>query len=139
MSYHKINRLGLLFIATSFFFSCNNAHDQSSAGNDVEKKVDTAAIIQSFYYEHAKDTNFSHFQRVIIINENGTCPNCNNIFAMEHGNEVNQDSVLFIISSFGSRVDISKYISNPRANVIWDSLCQLDDLLLLDKCEIVDL
>lgn len=137
MSYCKMNRLGLLLIATSLFSSCNISYDSSNIENYND--VDTAAIIQSFYNEYAKDTNFSHFQKVILINEHGSCLNCNNLFSLEHENEVNSDSVLFIISSYGCRIDISKYITNPHDNVIWDSLCLLDELLLFEKCEILDL
>lgn len=133
----QMNRLFFLLIATSLFSACYMSYDSPNIDN--VNCVDTAATVQSFYYEHAKDTNFSHFQRVIFINEHGSCLNCNNLFSLEHENEVNCDSILFIISSYGSKIDISKYISNPHDNVIWDSLCLFDDLLLLEKCEVLDL
>ena len=65
--------------------------------------------------------------------------NCNNGFCLNHQDEVNDESVLFIISSYGQKIDISNYVLQQHNNVIWDSTGNLNKLLPLNKCEIINL
>lgn len=126
----------LFAICSLLVMSCNSRPET----NIVDDDLDTLSIIRDFYYEHGHDTNFSCFKRVIIINELGPCMNCNNSFCLTHQYEIDDESVLFIVSSYGMKIDISHYILHQHNNnVIWDSTSKFNDLLPIGHCEIIDL
>lgn len=125
----------LFAISCLLIVSCNGCPETHS----VDAELDTLSIIRNFYYEHGHDTNFSSFRKVILLNELGTCMNCNNGFCLNHQDEVSDESVLFIISSYGQKIDISNYVLQQHNNVIWDSTGNLNKLLPLNKCEIINL
>lgn len=101
--------------------------------------VDTLLTVKHFYTEQTQRDDFSKYRRAIIINENGTCLNCNNAFAQAHAKNIVDDSTLFIVSSEGAKVDISPYISRQHRNVIWDTSYAFESLFTLDQCTILEL
>lgn len=94
--------------------------------------------IESFYHQF-KNGDFNQFKRVIVINEGGTCLNCNNIFARSQVQKVNDPANLFIVSAQGTRVDISAYISKNAPNLIMDYKNEFSHLNLVKGCTIFEL
>lgn len=126
MKLHGYISLVLLII------SCNNQAGQTHGKNENE-------IIKEFYTSQTSREDFSKYRSAILINEGGSCLNCNNAFALSHANEIEDDSILFIVSSCGSRIDISPYITQERSNIIWDSMSVFEELLPLETCKVVEL
>lgn len=94
--------------------------------------------IERFYHQFKKG-DFGRFKRVIVINEEGTCLNCNNIFAQSQFQKVDEASNLFIVSAQGTRVDISAYISKNAPNLIMDYTNEFGRLNLVKGCTIFEL
>ncbi len=114
----------LFLISFVFFVSCS-----------PQTKYDK---IEDFYYQFKED-NFSNFDYIIVINEDGTCLNCNNSFAKAMSSNVSSDEVLFIVSGRGFKVDISDYIDNKKKNIIWDEDELFQELNLVEKCAVIEL
>lgn len=121
------NSIFLLIIVSAILGSCNR-----KAASEAEK-------IKSFYYQCVPDGDFGRFSRVVIINELGTCMNCNNRFASCQYADIDNDSVLYIVSSQGARIDISKYTDSARSNVVWDTMFLFNDLGISDTCTVIHL
>lgn len=94
--------------------------------------------IERFYLQF-KQGDFSRFKKVIVINEEGTCLNCNNIFARNQAEKVDETTYLFIVSGQGTRVDISAYISKNAPNLIVDYTNEFSRLNLVKGCAIFEL
>lgn len=94
--------------------------------------------IERFYYQFKKG-DFNQFKRVIVINEEGTCINCNNLFAQSQAQQVDETTNLFIVSGQGTRVDISAYISKNAPNLIMDYKNEFSRLDLVRGCTIFEL
>ena len=94
--------------------------------------------IESFYLQFKKG-DFNQFKRVIVINEEGTCINCNNLFARSQAKQVDETTNLFIVSGQGTRVDISAYISKNAPNLIVDYRNEFSRLDLVKGCTIFEL
>lgn len=115
--------LPILF-ACLLAFSCNKK-------SDVEK-------IREYYYSNKPDGNFENFHKVVIINELGNCINCNNKFALQMSDSINNEEILFIVSCSGAKVDISPYLDKNQNNIIVDRLAKFDLLQISNACAIVD-
>ncbi|MNK24848.1 hypothetical protein D3C87_431630 [compost metagenome] len=94
--------------------------------------------IESFYRQF-KQGDFNRFKRVIVINEEGTCLKCNNIFAQTQAQKVDETENLFIVSGQGTRVDISAYISKNAPNLIMDYKNEFSKLNLVKGCTVFEL
>ena len=94
--------------------------------------------IETFYYQF-KDGDFNKFKRVIVINEEGTCLNCNNIFAINQVKNIDKTTNLFIVSGQGIRVDISAYVSKNAPNVIMDYKNKFGGLNITKGCTVFEL
>ena len=113
--------------------ACNGNQENHSEATSL----DTTAIIQQFYTDQTQKNDFSKYRQAIIINERGLCLNCNNAFSLCNAKDLDNDSTLFIISSDGTQIDISPYLSTQHPNVIWDSLYSFDSLLPMNQCSII--
>lgn len=122
-----------ILFSSILLFECSNSYTSPLT------HLDTTSIIRDFYFEETQKDDFSKYRRVVIINENGTCLNCNNAFAQAHAKNIADDSTLFIVSSEGAMVDISPYISRQRPNVIWDTFYAFESLLTMNQCAILEL
>jgi len=88
----------------------------------------------------SKDVNINDYKSIVVINEKGTCLNCNNKFAKTMEQYINKDSVVFIISTTGTLVDISGYLEKENnKNIITDFSNEFLNLDLVDHCSIINL
>ncbi len=129
----KNSKKFILFVLTSsFIFACS----------DVASKP-KKSVIQLSNYEKLKKyclnfkVNVSDFKNIVVINEIGTCLNCNNIFSRSQSKNLNSDSTLFIVSGAGGRVDFSAYINNHSKNLIFDEFADFDTLDIVRSCAIL--
>lgn len=99
---------------------------------------DTYTRIETFY-QRFKKGNFERFSRIIVINEEGTCINCNNLFARNQAENLSKDSVLFIVSGYGTKVDISAYVDKNSPNLILDPKNEFQKLNLKKGCSIIEM
>lgn len=93
---------------------------------------------QKFYKKHQPDGDFSKFYKIVIINELGNCINCNNKFALQMADSINNPNILFIVSATGARVDISSYINKEQDNIIWDTKLEFNTLEIAKTCAMID-
>lgn len=121
---NKYSVLVILLICT-LSFSCKQK-------SDIEK-------IQDYYLVHKPDGKFEKYRKIIIINELGNCINCNNRFSLQMSYSINNQSILFIVSGMGSKVDISPYINILQENIIWDTKSEFDQLKITKACAIIDI
>ncbi|MNU95255.1 hypothetical protein D3C71_852660 [compost metagenome] len=91
------------------------------------------------FYQQFKKGNLEQYNKIIVINEEGTCLNCNNIFARNQAEKINKTTNLFIVSGRGTRVDISAYISKNAPNLILDHTNEFSRLNLVKGCAIIEL
>lgn len=122
----------ILFFTTVFFLlTCS------------ENQTKKAPILSSFekleLYCKSKQKTIANYKHVIVINEIGTCINCNNIFAKNQGENLNADSTLFIVSGIGNKVDLSSYIDRESSNLIFDEAAGFDSLNIVKSCAIITL
>lgn len=99
---------------------------------------DTYEKVEDFY-KRFKTGNLDQYNKIIVINEDGTCLNCNNLFAKNQANNLSSDSILFIVSGQGTRVDISAYIDKNASNLILDPENKFGELSLYKGCSIIEL
>jgi len=116
-----MNKLIILITALSIIYSC---HSPSSYDK-----------VKSFY-ESKKTGNFSKFKFLVVINEGGSCLNCNNIFSKTISSSISNSDILFIVSGSGTKVDISDYTDKSYSNVIWDFENSFQNFNLTKKCAI---
>lgn len=127
-----MKRYSYIVLIVLLINSCNNHTTKTRDDDEIE-------IIKKFYLSQTSRDDFSKYYSVILINECGSCLNCNNAFALAHSDEIEDDSVLFIISSCGVKIDISPYIIDKRSNVIWDSSSIFEEMLPLKSCKKINL
>lgn len=121
-----------LFITSIFYvFSCSE--------NETKKTPILSSFERLELYCNSKRKSISNYKRVIVINEIGTCINCNNIFAKNQGENLNADSTLFIVSGIGNKVDLSSYIDRESPNLIFDEASGFDSLNIVKSCAIITL
>lgn len=101
------------------FSSCTNQ-------TDYEK-------VKSFFYSKGK-SGFDEFEYIVIINEEGTCLNCNKIFAEAMSNNIQDHDVLFILSGNGTKIDISPFTESRDENIIMDYDKEFNKLGLVNQC-----
>ncbi len=100
--------------------------------------MNTYQRIESFYREF-KTGNLDQYKQIIVINEDGTCLNCNNLFAKNQVGALSGDSILFIVSGYGTKVDISAYVGKDAPNLILDPENEFGKLNLQKGCSIIEL
>lgn len=135
------DKMFVLAVLLLFLYSCVSKEQEKPV---VEMQVPKAVqnqreLIEGFYKHHVPDGDFDRFDRVVIINELGTCKNCNSLFAQRQLADIDNDSVLFIVSSQGARIDISGYVEEPRDNVIWDTTNLFNRFHIVDFCMVLPL
>ena len=102
-------------------------------------KPETEYEKMAHYFESHSEGDLSQFEYVIVINEIGSCINCNNYFSKEMTKALKDDKVLFILSGNGTKVDMSGYIQKDHKNVIWDRPAHFDELKIVEKCAILEI
>ncbi len=126
------NLLSILFVSF-VVFSCVD----STSKKPVEKiRSNYEKLVQ---YCKEKNHPVNHYKTIIVINEIGTCINCNNIFSKGQGENLNSDSILFIVSGVGNKVDLSAYVDQKSPNLIYDVSSGFDELNIVKSCAIISL
>lgn len=102
-----------------------------SEQSDYEK---VAAFIHDNY-----QLKLEKYDYLIVVNEQGDCLNCNNAFSTSIARYIDNDNVLYLISSPGFNIDVSPYIQKEQENVLLDFSNHFAELNLVEKCAILDL
>lgn len=125
-----MNKSIVILIIGLIFSSCDEAV--------VKPKTDFERLEQ-FCSVQGLVKSLSDYYLVVVINDDGNCLNCNNIFADKMSDRINEENVLFILSEDGTKVDISTYIDSQSENVIWDMNGDFDKLNLVNSCSLIEL
>lgn len=129
-----MNKLIACYIL-ALLVSCSNSVQGPSSKTE---KPSEYAQIKQFYSTH-KSGNFDKFQRIIVINEEGTCINCNNSFSKAMGRHIKKEEILFILSGNGTKVDMSAYVEQNQKNIILDFNNDFGKLNIVKQCAIIDI
>lgn len=104
-----------------FLTSCNQQNDY--------KKIAT--------FLEMKNKNLADYKQLIVINTLGDCLNCNNTFSLEMSVYLEQDSTLFVVSTPGSKIDISPYITKTSSNILLDFREEFNKLNIINHSSIL--
>jgi len=121
MTLKKISSLLLVFI---LFYSCIN-------------KTTNYDKIQTFIKDRF-DKDLNTYDYLIVINEQGDCLNCNNKFSLALSKYLNNNNVLYLVSTPGFNIDVSPYIKKDHSNVLLDYKNEFSKLDLVKRCAIID-
>lgn len=124
-----MNKSIVIVLLTLFFSSCGEAIKPKTEFEKLEQFCSVKGLVKSL----------ADYYLVVIINDDGNCLNCNNIFADKMSDRINDENVLFILSEDGTKVDISAYIDSQSENVIWDINGDFDKLNLVESCSLFEL
>lgn len=116
------------------FVSCSTNEKSHGHLSDFDK-------VQAFYESNLPKEGkpFNNYKYVVVINERGDCMNCNNTFSKKVASSIKNESVLFILSGNGTKVDLSSFIKDEYPNVIWDQLAKFNSLQIVNKCAVLEL
>ena len=103
-----------------------------------EKKSSNYQKLVNFCNENELN-NIEKYHSVIVINEEGNCINCNNSFAKFQSKFLDQEDFLFIVSGYGTKVDISGYVDKSSENLILDPKNKVGDLGLVSSCAFIEI
>lgn len=122
--------ISLLFVSL-VIFSCGDSKGKKS----VQKLLSNYEKLVQYCTD--KNQTLDHYTTIIVINEIGTCINCNNIFSKSQGKNLDSDSILFIVSGIGTKVDLSAYVDRKAPNLIYDDSAGFDTLNIVKSCAII--
>jgi len=105
-------------------------------GSGCSNKKTDFDKIQDFIHETHPNVELKNYKKLVSINEEGDCINCNNTFSRKMGEVVENKSILFILSGNGTKVDISAFVDSEHTNVIWDYNNEFGLLKLATACTI---
>jgi len=98
------------------------------------------AKIENFIQHHGITEPLSKFKKLIIINDKGTCIQCNNDFSKMISTNLNDKTTLFIISQDGTKVNISAFLDSKNSeNLILDFKEEFSKLNIVDGCAIIEI
>ena len=129
-----------IFIVTIWGFlaiSSSCSEDLNSDSKTPQKQLSRTEKLKAYCSIHQQ--NLHDFLQIVVINEIGSCINCNNIFAKSQTQNLNSDSTLFIVSGIGNKVDLSAYIDKKSAHLIFDESQSFDSLKIVKSCAIISL
>tara|TARA_R110002050_G_scaffold264525_1_gene405381 strand:- start:3323 stop:3760 length:438 start_codon:yes stop_codon:yes gene_type:complete len=129
-----MSKLNIIIIIISFV-GCN------------VKKDTMYSLLENFILKEYNVDNLNDYDNVVVVTDEGSCIECNRAFSKLMGSVVNRPDILFIISTSGSKIDISYYLEFTTENVIVDRESKFSDLglvkssaiIYLEKSKIVDI
>jgi len=123
-----MNKIYTLLICTLLLClqSCQEKHEES----DYDR-------IDNFLSNELGFSNLDDFDMLAVINEMGDCMNCNNSFSKTMAEHTANKKLLFLISTPGTRVDISEYIDKGNTNVLYDFHNHFKNLDLINRSAIL--
>lgn len=115
------------WVIVLMFFGCQS----EVIKNDFEKL--------SEFCSREFNVKLSDYKSVIVINEDGNCINCNNSFSKFQSKFLDQEDILFIVSGYGTKVDISSYVDKSSENLILDPMNKFGDIGLVSSCAFIEI
>jgi len=106
--------------------------------NSCNNKVTNYEKIQIFI-KNKFNKDLKSYDYLIVINEQGDCLNCNNKFSVTLSKYLDNNNVLYLVSTPGFNIDVSPYIKKDYLNVLLDYENEFSKLNLVKKCAIIDL
>lgn len=106
-----LNIRSSLFVLTLLFVGCNQSSTKVQKPTTFDTLTDYFKIRQEFVLDKKVKT-------VFVLTEYGCIP-CNRKFSSYIKENINNDSVLFLITASGSMVDITPYENNEK-NIFYD-------------------
>jgi len=96
--------------------------------------------IENFIKKQEFPRDLDSFSEIIVINDKGSCIQCNNDFARLISSKLEDKTTLFIISQDGTKVDISFYLENTNGeNILFDFNEEFSKLNIVNGCAIMKL
>jgi hypothetical protein len=95
--------------------------------------------VKSFLNVINQDIDLNDYKGLIVINERGSCINCNFAFSQAISKHIGNENVLFIVSTAGNNIDISPYLESEKSNIIFDYNNNFFKLKMVDRCAIFTL
>lgn len=127
LRYPAISKLSTLLFLILVFTACDEGDKEYNQ-------------IVDFFDANYKGLTISSYDCIVVINEEGECMTCNNTFSLAMSNFIDNDNILFLISSAGGTIDISNYLADKeRDNIALDFGRKFADLELIDHCAIINL
>jgi len=121
-----MNKLAFILFGLALNYSCSrNLNDYEKINHFLVNKLD---------YNDLRSQDF-----LIVINEMGTCMNCNNSFSKYMSKYIDSEKVLFLICSSGSRIDISMYLNSEENLILYDMHNDFSELNLINQSGIFKL
>ena len=84
-------------------------------------------------------TDIKDFDHLVVINEMGGCITCSNRFAELMEEHIDNKSILFLICSSGSKIDVSAYLNREVDNIVYDFRNKFATLNIVNHCSIISL
>lgn len=120
-----MNKISIYILGLFLIFSCSKVKDYEKIDSFLKSELN---------YKDLKDKEF-----LIVINEMGSCINCNNAFSKYMAKYIDSEKVLFLICSSGSRIDISMYINSEENHILYDMYNKFSGLNLINQSGIFKL
>lgn len=95
--------------------------------------------LSAFFERQYSLTNLEQYAKVIVVNEMGHCMDCNNTFSETVSRYTDNSAYLFLVSTPGMVIDISEFLKQEQANILYDSNATFNDLEIITNCAIIDL
>lgn len=94
--------------------------------------------IDAFLKKELNFQDLDKYQKIVVVNELGDCMNCNNSFVEKVALLKSDTTLLFLISTPGSRVDITPFIEK-QDNILHDPYGNFEQVDLVRSCAIIEL
>lgn len=120
-----MNKISIYTLTFLLCFSCSNMKSYDKIDAFLKTELD---------YSELKNKEF-----LIVLNEMGSCLNCNNAFSKYMAKYIDSEKVLFLICSSGSRIDISMYINSEENHILYDMRNKFSELELINQSGIFKL
>lgn len=93
--------------------------------------------LENFLSEELDFSDLDDYNAVVVINEMGDCINCNDSFSKMMTKHLKNKRFLYIISTSGTKVDVSGYLNSDTDNILFDFRNNFKNLNLLEKSAII--
>ncbi|MFK8037109.1 MAG: hypothetical protein AB8B74_02370 [Crocinitomicaceae bacterium] len=120
-----MNKSILILLVLFFVISCKTESNYEHLDNYIKLKKE--------------DISLADFNSVIVVSEAGTCPFCTDHFTKAISNHINNQNILFLVTTRGMNVDISSFIKTTRNNIVIDYSNDFSKLNLAKGCAIIEL
>ncbi len=120
-----MNKILSFIVLLLITFACKSPNDFERIENFLKEKTEAKIRL-------------SNYKALVVLNETGTCINCNFAFTNVMSDYIEKDQILFLVSSSGSHIDISAFLDANKSNVVFDYDNQFSQLNLVNHCAIIE-